>query len=589
MASIFRRTRSRPIPDGAELVTNRSGQRFAKWTDKKTGRARKEPLNDAGDRVVIEAGSYLIAYVDASGKRVEVNSETPERATAEQIAAKLESEAALRRRGIIDADQEAMADAGRRPLAQHLADFQAGMMAAGRTDDHVSRTVGFIREILDAAGYVNLADIKADGINRFASDLTTEGKAARTIQARLTAVKSFTKWLAMHNKLNRDPLASVKKPNPAADRRHERRMLLHEEWDWLRATTEQGPERYGMTGHERMLLYAVAIQSGLRSGECRSLTRGRLMLDDGQPYIVCKARSTKNKKDARQYIQPGLAAELAQHIGTKAPAAPVFSMPEETNVARMFRKDLADARRAWLGSTQDPAERLRREQSDFLQPANHDGEKADFHSLRHTTGAWLALAGVHPKVVQTVMRHSSITLTMDTYGHLFPGQDAQAVASLPDIMGDDSDQDAKRATGTDGRLHGVSKWPANGQHSSRDTAQNVAGSCEPDKDSQNGDGQPNVLPYNALSSKGRNVAERGGNRPGGIRTPDQGIMSPLLSPLSYGPFHGFSWFLLLHRTELSYRMKSVEELFKHYFSEVQNRWPDPPSRGGTARAASTEL
>lgn len=25
------------------------------------------------------------------------------------------------------------------------------------------------------------------------------------------------------------------------------------------------------------------------------------------------------------------------------------------------------------------------------------------------------------------------------------------------------------------------------------------------------------------------------SRPGGIRTPDQGIMSPLLSPLSYGP------------------------------------------------------
>ena len=194
-----------------------------------------------------------------------------------------------------------------------------------------------------------------------------------------------------------------------------------------------------MTGHERMLLYAVAIQSGLRSGECRSLTRGRLFLDDEQPYIVCKARSTKNKKDARQYIQPGLAAELAQHIGTKAPAAPVFNMPDETNVARMFRADLADARRAWLKATQDPDERLRREQSDFLQAVNHEGEKADFHSLRHTTGAWLALAGNHPKVVQTVMRHSTITLTMDTYGHLFPGQDAEAVASLPDIMGGDSD------------------------------------------------------------------------------------------------------------------------------------------------------
>ena len=45
-----------------------------------------------------------------------------------------------------------------------------------------------------------------------------------------------------------------------------------------------------------------------------------------------------------------------------------------------------------------------------------------FHSLRHTCGTWLALAGEAPKTIQEVMRHKDITLTMDTYGHLFPGQ-----------------------------------------------------------------------------------------------------------------------------------------------------------------------
>ncbi len=52
-----------------------------------------------------------------------------------------------------------------------------------------------------------------------------------------------------------------------------------------------------------------------------------------------------------------------------------------------------------------------REASDFLADVNHEGEHLDFHGLRHTCGAWLAMAGVHPKVVQTVMRHGSITLT----------------------------------------------------------------------------------------------------------------------------------------------------------------------------------
>lgn len=68
---------------------------------------------------------------------------------------------------------------------------------------------------------------------------------------------------------------------------------------------------------------------------------------------------------------------------------------------------------------------------------NHEGEVLDFHALRHTCGAWLAMAGAHPKSVQSVMRHSTIVLTMDTYGHLFPGQEADTVALFPNMVGDE--------------------------------------------------------------------------------------------------------------------------------------------------------
>jgi hypothetical protein len=57
--------------------------------------------------------------------------------------------------------------------------------------------------------------------------------------------------------------------------------------------------------------------------------------------------------------------------------------------------------------------------------------------------------GAHPKAVQSVMRHSTIVLTMDTYGHLFPGQDAATVARLPNMLA--AEPKALRATGTDGR------------------------------------------------------------------------------------------------------------------------------------------
>ncbi len=76
---------------------------------------------------------------------------------------------------------------------------------------------------------------------------------------------------------------------------------------------------------------------------------------------------------------------------------------------------------------------MAREQSDFLLAPDHDGRKLDFHALRHTCGAWAAMSGSSPKAIQTLMRHSSITLTLDTYGHLLPDEAAQTVARMPEV------------------------------------------------------------------------------------------------------------------------------------------------------------
>ena len=369
-------------------------------------------------------------------------------ATAERIARKYEADAALRRDGVIDPTLDTISKESQRSIADHLTDFEAKMRAAGRSNEYVRTTARYIREIAEAGEFENAASINADAVSRFAGGLKDRGKSARTIQAYLTAIKGFTRWLSSHHKLPRDPLSSVKKPNPKADRRRERRMLLPEEWRWLTMATSSGPERYGMAVGERLLLYGTAIQTGLRSGELRSLTRGRLYFDANPPYITCKAGSTKNRKDARQYIQPELAADLKAHITTKAPKAPVFSLPHESNMAQMFRDDLAEARNAWLKEVKnDPDEYANREESDFLADVNHENELTDFHSLRHTCGAWLAMTGVHVNVVQKVMRHQSITLTMDTYGHLFPGQEADAVGRMREMLV--NPPEALRATGTD--------------------------------------------------------------------------------------------------------------------------------------------
>jgi site-specific recombinase XerD len=119
--------------------------------------------------------------------------------------------------------------------------------------------VAYIRAICTDRKFEKVADITADGINQYAGRLKDQGRSTRTVQAYLTAIKGFTKWLAANHKLPRDPLASVKKPNPKTDRRRERRMLLPDEWHWLWATLADGPEQYGVPAGERMLLYATAI------------------------------------------------------------------------------------------------------------------------------------------------------------------------------------------------------------------------------------------------------------------------------------------------------------------------------------------
>jgi integrase len=46
-----------------------------------------------------------------------------------------------------------------------------------------------------------------------------------------------------------------------------------------------------------------------------------------------------------------------------------------------------------------------------------------FHDLRHTCAALLIVNGVHPKEIQERMEHSTIRVTFDRYGHLFPSLD----------------------------------------------------------------------------------------------------------------------------------------------------------------------
>jgi site-specific recombinase XerD len=56
------------------------------------------------------------------------------------------------------------------------------------------------------------------------------------------------------------------------------------------------------------------------------------------------------------------------------------------------------------------------------------------HTLRHSTASFLIAAGIHMKVVQEVLGHSSYAITADIYSHVSPAQQREAADKLAQAL-----------------------------------------------------------------------------------------------------------------------------------------------------------
>ena len=57
-----------------------------------------------------------------------------------------------------------------------------------------------------------------------------------------------------------------------------------------------------------------------------------------------------------------------------------------------------------------------------------------FHDLRHTCASLLIAQGESPKYIQKQLRHASIDITFDTYGHLFPESNREAARRTDETL-----------------------------------------------------------------------------------------------------------------------------------------------------------
>jgi integrase len=65
------------------------------------------------------------------------------------------------------------------------------------------------------------------------------------------------------------------------------------------------------------------------------------------------------------------------------------------------------------------------------------------HDLRHTAATLLPSKGIHPKIVQEILGHSTISITLDTYSHVLPNMQEGAMRAMQEVMSLDNGSDGE--------------------------------------------------------------------------------------------------------------------------------------------------
>ncbi len=499
MGSLRRKTFTKPLPDGAELLT-RKGETFARWRDR-NGKTKTAPVTNAADGsplVMFTSRKWLAKYRRGDELVVEVPTNCTDKAMAEQFLAELERQAERVRAGIATNAETKTAEHQQAGIAGHFADFIANRKAKGkccRPDETLSQ----LTKVAAACSFAKLADVTGQAFDRWLSVQAENGMSAARRNRYRACWVAFCNWAVRAGRMLVNPLANSPKADEAADCRRQRRALTEAELVKLldvarrrplldAATVRRGrdagkpicklrPEtmaRLDLLGRERALTYKTLVLTGLRKNELATLTVGQLDLDADPAYLKLDAADEKNREGSTVAIRSDLAADLRQWLADKARAqqdaarnAPTVAFDsQDQNTPERDRRN-SDAgkrqtRQGYAGLPSDtlvfdvPKQLVKILDRDLLAagiPKTDDrGRTVDVHALRHTFGTHLSAAGVFPRTAQAAMRHSKLDLTMNVYTDPRLLDVAGAVEMLPDLPLDAGDrtENAARATGTDG-------------------------------------------------------------------------------------------------------------------------------------------
>jgi integrase len=178
--------------------------------------------------------------------------------------------------------------------------------------------------------------------------------------------------------------------------------------------------------------YLLAATTGLRRGELLGLRWAAVDLDAGQLSVSTTVVSVdyeiresipKTERSRRLVtLDSGTLAALREHRETQRLERLSLGLPAETDGLVFAQPDGMPLHPHSFSAA-------------FARQVEAAGiPRISLHGLRHTWATLALMAGIHPKIVQERLGHSSIATTLDTYSHAVPTMQETAAALVANLV-----------------------------------------------------------------------------------------------------------------------------------------------------------